>query len=393
MKIGQHETHPAADLLPLLAEGELAALASDVKANGLREEIVLHESRILDGRNRYLACERAGVAPRFKEWKGSGSPTAWVLSMNLHRRHLTAGQKADVAERALPILEDEAKARQVAAAHTTNAGRGRTHDPKTVQERIPEASPRKPAPQARDLAAQIVGVNPRYVSDMKAIRAKAPEIADRVRSGELSLPAARAKLKRIEIAERVAAEPVALSPGLFRRVEDAPAGRYRTIYMDPPWAYADEGVNGSAATQYHTMGVEAIERLPVARLAHADGCHLWMWTTWPMIREGAPHRLVAAWGFRWVGEVTWKKDRVGTGRWLRSITEVLVLAVRGSMPLLVDDAAGFLEAPRGRHSEKPKEARALVERCSPGPRLEVFARHVPEGWDAVGLEVERVGAS
>ena len=90
--------HPLADLFPMLSDDELSELAADIKKNGLTDEIVVLDGQILDGRNRYRACQIAGVEPRLSEFSGD-DPTAFVVSKNLHRRHLTPSQRALVAAR------------------------------------------------------------------------------------------------------------------------------------------------------------------------------------------------------------------------------------------------------------------------------------------------------
>jgi ParB-like chromosome segregation protein Spo0J len=178
--------HPAADLFPMLGEDELLKLAADIRENGIHEPIVLHEGKVLDGRNRLAACKLAGVEPRFVTWAGSGSPTTWVLSRNLHRRHLTASQRAAVAVDALPLLEAEAKERQRVAGLRSAASRS-THG--EVPATLPE--PVLGAGEAREKAAAAVGASARYVSDAKAIAEKAPEVLVEVRSGALSIPEGR----------------------------------------------------------------------------------------------------------------------------------------------------------------------------------------------------------
>lgn len=105
--------HPVADLFPLLQGEAFQALVADLRNHGLREPILEDaEGRILDGRNRYLACLQAGVEPRFVQWQGEGSPAALALSSNLHRRHLDASQRALVAARLARLFEAEAAQRK-----------------------------------------------------------------------------------------------------------------------------------------------------------------------------------------------------------------------------------------------------------------------------------------
>ena len=96
----ERDFHPIADLFPLMEAADLDDLAADIREHDLREPIWLHpDGRIIDGRNRSLACEIAGVEPRFQRWDGKGSLAAFVVSLNLKRRHLTTSQRAMVAEK------------------------------------------------------------------------------------------------------------------------------------------------------------------------------------------------------------------------------------------------------------------------------------------------------
>ena len=164
--------HPACLLFPRLADAELQALAEDIRQNGLLNPIVTLDGAILDGRNRLAACEIAGVRPRFVEWKGEGSPLAWVVATNLMRRHLTASQRAVVAFDLLPMLEAEAKERQ-----RQSPGRGKKGAKELAT--IPGKS--------SQFAARIAKANSAYVEKVKAISKKAPEIVVEIKAGRITV--------------------------------------------------------------------------------------------------------------------------------------------------------------------------------------------------------------
>lgn len=92
-----YKDHPLSSLLPMMGQIEIRELAADIQLNGLRAPITLFEDMILDGRNRYRACEIAGVQPRFREYNGEGDALDFIVSVNVKRRHLTASQKGLVA--------------------------------------------------------------------------------------------------------------------------------------------------------------------------------------------------------------------------------------------------------------------------------------------------------
>ena len=190
MKKSRYSYHPACKLFPKLPDDQLRDLADDIKRNGLQNPIVLLNGKILDGRNRLAACKIAGVEPRFKEWRGKGSPVEWVISQNLMRRHLSASQKAVVALDLLPLLEKEAKQRQ----RRSNEYRGNGRSAQKCADRNGKG-------KAAEAAARIVGVSSRYVESVKAIKGKAPELLDIIRADDLNVTEAT-KLASLPVRER-----------------------------------------------------------------------------------------------------------------------------------------------------------------------------------------------
>lgn len=102
--------HPACTLFPMMSGAELDDLAADIVANGLRHPVTTLGGLLLDGRNRVEACRRAGVRPSSEEWDGDGDPLEWVISTNLHRRHLTTSQRAMIAARLANLRDGQKKA-------------------------------------------------------------------------------------------------------------------------------------------------------------------------------------------------------------------------------------------------------------------------------------------
>ena len=119
----KYPSHPAASIFPLNTDGpEFEAFVEDIKRNGLLHPIVLCEGQILDGRHRYLACNKAGVSPKFLAWDGKGLPVDYVISANALRRHLTESQLAVAAIKALPFYQEQAKDRQRLSKGRGNKG-------------------------------------------------------------------------------------------------------------------------------------------------------------------------------------------------------------------------------------------------------------------------------
>src|SRR5262249_23575114 len=144
---------------------------------------------------------------------------------------------------------------------------------------------------------------------------------------------------------------------------------FGTIYADPPWLYSNQGTRAATSRHYSGLTVEELCALPVGKLAAPDA-HLHLWTTNGFLFE-AP-KLFAAWGFEFRSSFVWVKPQIGIGNYWRNSHEFLLTAVRGDAKSFRNrNLRSWLECRRGPHSAKPEAVRALVERASPGPRLEL----------------------
>jgi len=180
---GEYPVHAIASLFPMLSDEELDALAEDIKENGQREPIAITLSDlddldslvVIDGRNRYAACIRAGVTPWFDE-RYDVRPDQigpWIISTNIHRRHLEKGQRAAIAVEYEKVYAGEAKARKLASLKQNTGG--------TVKEIFPEREG-----QASDEAGELFNVSGRTVRDAKYVAQHDPETFDRIKQGEVA---------------------------------------------------------------------------------------------------------------------------------------------------------------------------------------------------------------
>lgn len=173
-------------------------------------------------------------------------------------------------------------------------------------------------------------------------------------------------------------------------------GPYSTILADPPWQFQNR--TGKMAPEhkrllrYPTMELKEILELPVPKLAAAKS-HLYLWVPNALLQEGL--RVMEAWGFTYKSNLVWYKirkdggpDGRGVGFYFRNVTELVLFGVRGSMRTLQPGRTqvNLLSTRKREHSRKPDEFYGLVESCSPGPYLELFARFCRPGWDQWGNE-------
>ena len=188
-----------------------------------------------------------------------------------------------------------------------------------------------------------------------------------------------------------------------------PNKKYQVIYADPPWDYGgkmqydkttikSENVGfekdifiSSASFKYPTLKLKELIELDVQSIAD-DDCMLFMWTTGPQMANSI--KLGEAWGFEYKGNIIWEKvrkdgmpDGRGVGFYFRNVTEILLFGIRGDNNRTLAPArsqVNLIRAIKREHSRKPDEIVDLIEKCSPGPYIELFARGDRAGWDMWG---------
>jgi len=185
---------------------------------------------------------------------------------------------------------------------------------------------------------------------------------------------------------------------LYKDVSSFSVVRPATILADPPWQFSNR--TGKMAPEhkrlerYPTMDLEEIKGMPVADIV-ADSAHLYLWIPNALLKEGID--VLESWGFKYKSNLVWYKvrkdggpDRRGVGFYFRNVTELILFGVRGKN-IRTRDAGrtqpNILVSRKREHSRKPDEIYDVIEACSYGPYLELFARHTRDGWSQVGNEI------
>jgi len=361
------ESHKIADLFPMMDEFDFANLNKDISTNGYDSErpIVLYEGKILDGRNRYKSCIENNINPTTIQYKGS-NPVEYVISTNLNRRHLNSSQRACISVDALPLFEEEAKKRQGTSTGGTN----------------PQLTPLMEEGvkgESTEQAGKIAGVSRSYVAEAKRLKEESPDSFESVRKGEKTITEV-VKERKIEQRKQKIAEQVA------QIKEDnlqKPTGDFDVVVVDPPWKvnfdYKPDHYMGRVANPYPEMTVEQIKNI---ELPVKEDSILWLWTTHSQIWGAI--EILKHWGYEYKGILTWNKESMGIGKWLRKQCEFCLLGIKGHPIWTATDVRDIITEQKTSHSTKPESFYKIVEDNCVGRKLDYFARKKREGWEVYG---------
>lgn len=351
--------HPVANIFPMMEGEDFDHLVDDIKSNGLLEPIWTYEGKILDGRNRYMACRSIGIEPKFREYKGN-DPAGFVLSLNLERRHLTPTQRAFIALDLVPYYEQAAKERQ-------RQGQSKVTDPNQLG-------------NARDFAAAKVHVSSGYVAYAGEVQEADEAIAAEARAGLIHMKEAMREVKR----SKKIAELEDIS-ALETKVIN---GVYDVIVIDPPWSMEKierDVRQNQVAFEYPTMELEEIGAL---QIPCTDDCHVFLWTTQRFLPSA--FKLFDLWKLKYVCTFNWHKKGGFQVVGLPQYNNEFILYGRKGTPVFIDttDFKTSFEGKRGAHSAKPEEFYETLRRVTAGRRLDMFSRRVISGFDGWGKEAK-----
>jgi len=283
----------------------------------------------------------------------------FVIESNINRRHLTTFQKIELSLHLLEIERELAKRRKLSRLKKGDE--------------LPVTANLQGRGEAVEIVAKKIGVKPRiYYYALYCIEHAPPEELEKLRSGERAISNLYMESKRWKTIEELKEKAKHLK---------APEGEYDVIVIDPPWAYGTkyDPEGRRIASPYPEMSIEELKKL---KIPASKNCILWLWTTNAFMHEA--YHLLEAWGFEPKTILTWVKDRMGIGDWLRGKTEHCILAVKGHPMVNLTNQTTVLFAKRREHSRKPDEFYNLVESLCYGRKLDYFGRDKKEGWEVYG---------
>lgn len=367
------EFHEVANIFPLMQGDDFDALVASVKKNGLREPIKLYEGKILDGRNRYNACIRAEVEPRYEDWQGD-DPWEFVWDTNRKRRHLPAGQLQVIEvkyehEHGLWLAGRERIQREKAEQPRTEQGTFALRESSSDDSRDKPKTKKKKGKKKKGAITK---------ERAEALYNARPDLAEQVAQGTISLGEANRQRKRDDLKDKT---------------PETPDGKYRIIYADPPWKYNNSGDGidqyGPAERHYPAMSIIELETMGVIiKEMSEDNSILFLWTTSPMLEDS--FRVIRAWGFKYKTSFVWDKVKHNFGHYNSVRHEFLLVCTRGNCTPDCDEKIDSVQSIKrsAKHSEKPEEFRAIIDKLYPnGSRIELFRRgDTPKNWHVWGNE-------
>jgi N6-adenosine-specific RNA methylase IME4 len=398
-------------LIPPLTKEEFTGLTHNIQEHGFDPlfPILLWNGTIIDGHNRYHICQNLKIpfTTATKEFVSKEDVINWIIDNQFNRRNLTpdqrfyligkryANKKKQIGTNQFtpPKLKDEGVVK-----NTTPLDPQKTAQTIAEEKRITEKSVRNAEKFAKsiDTIAANMNIKPQELINEKI----------RVTHKDIAILADLPKETQLAVIEKIKDKPLKEVKEVIKEIkkEDRnadllqqqqainegkvhlPTGKYEIIVMDPPWPYGTEydPEGRRAANPYPEMSLEEIRRI---ELPSTEDCILFLWTTHKFMRYS--FELLDTWGFRDVMIITWDKEKMGLGSWLRSQSEFCIMAVKGSPKVILTTQTTILHGKAREHSRKPEEFYDMVNNLCIGRKLDYFSRQQRLGWDSMGNEVNK----
>ena len=345
--------------------GDIESLATSIDDLGLLQPVVVDsEKRLISGERRLRAC---------KSLKRDTIPAHVITTVDEAVDRLKAERDENTCRKPFAPSEAVALGQQLEKLEA-KAAKARQGTRTDLQEKQLSGKLPRSTEKARDKVGASVGMSGRNYEKAKAVIESGNETAIALMDDTGKIDRAYREVTKAERDEGLRDKSLAL-----------PEGQYDLILADPPWKYEySQAANRSIENHYPTMELDEILAI---QLPAASDCVLFLWATSPKLAEAIA--VLGAWRFSYRTCMVWVKGSIGMGVYARQRHELLLIAVRGK-PLPPEESQrpdSVIEAPRGKHSEKPAAVYDIIESMYPHSRkLEMFARTSRNGWHTWGNE-------
>jgi len=377
-------------LIPSLSSEEYSQLEENLKKETNPDSIILTtwDGTLIDGHHRYEICQKHNISFRTaeKEFADRDDVKIWIIQNQFGRRNINNYQRSRLALELEGILQKKAKERLSQSGGDKKSEQYKEKSAVQISAPPIEVDTVKLIETTRQELAKIARVSHDTIAKVKVIEQKAaPEVKKELETGIKSINEVYKEIKKEEKEDARKKEIAQLRLEIEQTPEPLD-GKYDVIVVDPPWQYGTEyDPNGRRiASPYPEMSLEDISMI---NLPASDDSILWLWTTHKFMRYS--FELLDKWGFQDKVILTWVKDRIGIGSWLRSQTEFCIMAVKGSPKVILTNQSTVLTAPNREHSRKPDEFYKMVDSLCIGRKLDYFSREKREGWTQYGNEPKR----
>lgn len=371
------------NIFPEMLDEDYQRLKADLQANGYDAKlpIMIYHGAIIDGWNRFKACEELRIMPATKQFQGSDAEAIEYIMRTNKRRNLTSSQWACIAAEAEEMLSAIAAAVEMAKAEKNRVAAVKQHSG-GCDNKLTDPEPTKKPERVTQKAAEIFNTNRTYISEAQKLKEEKPEVFEQVKRGEKTITEVKKEAKVEKRKADIQAQKEAIESGKIQM----PVGVFEVISLDPPWNYGREyDPDGSrVANPYPEMSQAKLLEL---KPPFAKDSVCFLWTTHAFIWQAK--ELLDKWGFTYKATMVWDKEKIGMGAWLRMQCEFCLVGIKGKPAWNNTSWRDIIREPRREHSRKPETFYRMVEEITIGRRLEYFSREQRKGWEVFGNDTEK----
>jgi N6-adenosine-specific RNA methylase IME4 len=366
-------------LIPPLSQEEFTQLENNCLEEGMRDAIVTWNGYIIDGHNRYEIVTRWGIEYKTieKHFDSEQDVKEWMILNQFGRRNLSNYQRSVLALELEDVFKAKAKEKEF--------------ERKTTFQKS-EKSNIEPVNSIKEIS-KVANVSHDTIAKVKKIEEKAaPEIKEKLSTGELSINQAYQEIKKEEKKEQrineIKEQIQAIESGDLPEL----SGLFDVISVDPPWPYEGDSkditsydsIGRRVANPYPEMSIEQIKEIEIPS---TDNSVLFLWTTHKFLKDAFD--ILEKWNFQYKATLVWDKEKMGMGAWLRMQCEFCLIGIKGKPYWDNTTYRDILREPRREHSRKPDSFFEMVNNVTLGRRLEYFSREKRNGWEVFGNDINK----